>query len=143
VAINSIRVGSPGVPVLEMPCEGIAVMRRRSDSWLVSIYLLYINTIHPRFEFYWKISNPFFFPLSGQTILQLDRTPPKFSKSLVSTSLKGHGFWNVKFRKAHTKRFRVAMANTKVCINLLFDLKKDGASICISEAHGVVEVLIS
>jgi len=29
-----------GVPVLEMPCEGIAVMRRRSDSWLNATQIL-------------------------------------------------------------------------------------------------------
>ncbi|PLW05942.1 hypothetical protein PCANC_25301, partial [Puccinia coronata f. sp. avenae] len=29
-----------GVPVLEMPCQGIAVMRRRSDSWLNATQIL-------------------------------------------------------------------------------------------------------
>ncbi|KAA1129253.1 hypothetical protein PGTUg99_020413 [Puccinia graminis f. sp. tritici] len=44
----SVRMGTTtiykatysGVPVLEMPCEGIAVMRRRSDSWLNATQIL-------------------------------------------------------------------------------------------------------
>ena len=81
------------VAVYEMMCRSIAVMRRRSDSFLVQTFILFINLFF----------NSFFYR----------RMQLKFLKSLVSIKESEQRFSNAKLFKANTKKFKVDTENIK------------------------------